>query len=319
MSERAAPAIRVVAGVIRDELGRVLIAQRPPGKAHAGLWEFPGGKVEPGESDHEALGRELDEELGIRVAVSLPLRRTLWHYPGLDVELIVLEVKGYRGEPEPRHAAALRWVRPLELLSIPMPEADRPTALSLALPRIYAITPEPGVDHAAFLHAFERTLISGVRLIQLRARQLGRPALGRLAIAAREIAQRHGALLLLNGDAELASETGCDGVHLRSTQLTLGRAEARERCGLVAASCHDGAELERARALGVDFATLSPVCATRSHAGVPALGWLRLAELCAICEFPVYALGGMARGDLDMAEQHGAFGIAGISSFWAPA
>jgi 8-oxo-dGTP diphosphatase len=74
-------AMRVVAGILRDGAGRVLLAKRPTGKPHEGLWEFPGGKVEPGESDHEALRRELSEELGITVEVSGFFHRTLWHYP----------------------------------------------------------------------------------------------------------------------------------------------------------------------------------------------------------------------------------------------
>jgi 8-oxo-dGTP diphosphatase len=118
--------IRVVAAVLRDARGRVLVAQRPEGKPYAGLWEFPGGKVEPGEAVETALRRELREELGIEVRSCQP-RLTLWHdYPERQVELCVWTVGHYAGDARGLEGQALRWLAVTELRSIGLLPADLP-------------------------------------------------------------------------------------------------------------------------------------------------------------------------------------------------
>src|SRR5438045_8484040 len=99
MSSSRCAAIRVVAGILRDPHGRVLVARRPAGVPHAGLWEFPGGKVEHGESDVQALARELREELGVSIGPATLFRRVLWPYPKGEVELLAYDVRAFTGEP----------------------------------------------------------------------------------------------------------------------------------------------------------------------------------------------------------------------------
>jgi 8-oxo-dGTP diphosphatase len=124
--------IHVVAGALFDARGRVLIAQRPPGKHMAGGWEFPGGKLEPGETPRQALDRELHEELGIEVHDAAPLIAYEHEYPHRRVLLDLWVVSRYSGEPQPLDAPALRWVAVNELQAVGLLEADWPMIGALA-------------------------------------------------------------------------------------------------------------------------------------------------------------------------------------------
>ncbi len=122
------PPLFVVAVALVDADGRVLVQQRPPGKAMAGLWEFPGGKVEPGETPEAALVRELEEELGIRTHASCLAPATFASEPLGDRHLLLLlyVCRKWQGVAEARHATALKWVRPAQLYALDMPPADLP-------------------------------------------------------------------------------------------------------------------------------------------------------------------------------------------------
>jgi mutator protein MutT len=128
------PAIHVAAAVLFDRRGRVLIAQRPAGKHLAGSWEFPGGKIEAGETRTAALARELKEELGVVIEHPRPLLRLRHAYPYGEVQLDVWVVRRYRGEPRGLDGQALRWCRQAELGSAELLPADRPIVAALRLP-----------------------------------------------------------------------------------------------------------------------------------------------------------------------------------------
>jgi len=125
--------IRVVAGVLHDATGRVLIAQRPAGKPHAGLWELPGGKQQPGESEPQSLARELREELGIEVEIAdlQPHLRLQHDYPERRVELAVWRVGRYAGHVRAAEGQVLRWVSPAALKQMPLLPADGPIVEAL--------------------------------------------------------------------------------------------------------------------------------------------------------------------------------------------
>ena len=129
-------AVLVVAAALYDAAGRVLIAQRPAGKALAGRWEFPGGKVAAGESERAALARELREELGIEVAAARPLMRLNHAYEDGSVELSLWAIEHYSGTPQCLDGQRLKWVVPARLAEQDILEADRPfvTLLSAAQP-----------------------------------------------------------------------------------------------------------------------------------------------------------------------------------------
>ncbi len=122
------PMLFVVAAALVDADGRVLVQQRPPGKPMAGLWEFPGGKVEHGEAPEAALARELTEELGIGVETACLAPATFASEPLGERHLLLLlyALRKWSGVPEARHASALRWLRPVELHRLEMPPADKP-------------------------------------------------------------------------------------------------------------------------------------------------------------------------------------------------
>jgi 8-oxo-dGTP diphosphatase len=120
--------ILVSAVALIDRDGRVLLAQRPEGKSMAGLWEFPGGKVEPGETPEVALIRELHEELGIETWSSClaPLTFASHSYPDFHLLMPLFACRKWQGQPQSKEGQALKWVRPSELRSYPMPPADLP-------------------------------------------------------------------------------------------------------------------------------------------------------------------------------------------------
>jgi 8-oxo-dGTP diphosphatase len=122
----------VVAAALYDSDGRVLIAERPAGKHMAGRWEFPGGKVNEGEGEAQALARELREELGIEVTSSRPLMRLTHSYDDRDVELSMWIVECYSGAPQGLDGQRLKWVQPARLLDEDILEADRPFVEALA-------------------------------------------------------------------------------------------------------------------------------------------------------------------------------------------
>lgn len=123
--------IHVVAAALVDGDGHVLLAQRPEGKALAGLWEFPGGKLEPGESPEAALARELDEELGITAGPLVPFTFVSFAYPDFHLVMLLYWCRAWEGEPHGRDGQALRWERPGAMAALPMPPADVPLVEAL--------------------------------------------------------------------------------------------------------------------------------------------------------------------------------------------
>lgn len=310
--------LHVAAGVIDDGAGRVLIARRAAHRHQGGLWEFPGGKVEPGETVRAALDRELHEELGIQVRSARPLIRIPHAYHDRRVLLDVWRVTSFADEPHGREGQPLRWVEAGALSGYEFPAANRPIVTAARLPERYLITPEPGpsAQWPEFLHHLARRLEAGIRLVQLRAKTLAPPQCLDLARQAVEIARYHGATLLLNGSPELAGQVGADGVHLDGTWLAALERRPLPPSAWVAASCHDRAQLARAEALGVDFVVLSPVLATVSHPQARPIGWEGLRELTESTGLPAFALGGVGPGDLAQAWRHGAQGVAAIRGLW---
>lgn len=124
----SAPFLHVVAAAMVDADGRVLVQQRPPGKPMAGLWEFPGGKIDAGETPEAALIRELREELGVEVAQACLAPAAFASEPlgGRHLLLLLYVCRKWGGTPRAQHATALRWVHPAGLYALDMPPADRP-------------------------------------------------------------------------------------------------------------------------------------------------------------------------------------------------
>lgn len=118
----------VVAAALTDDAGRILLAQRPEGKQLAGLWEFPGGKIDPGETPEAALMRELAEELSISVNETQlqPLTFASFTYPGFHLLMPLYRIKSWTGDIHPKEGQAIAWVEPARLKDYPAPPADLP-------------------------------------------------------------------------------------------------------------------------------------------------------------------------------------------------
>jgi 8-oxo-dGTP diphosphatase len=296
--------IEVAAAVLQRPDGSFLLAQRPAGKVYAGYWEFPGGKVEPGEPVEQALARELQEELGIQIGESFPWITRLFTYPHGTVRLNFLRVHDWKGEPHPREEQAIAWQAAGTPSVSPMLPANAPVLASLALPVDYAVTDAATLGIPNMLAVLEARLQSGLKLLQVREPGLTARERDRFTREAIALAHRHGCKVLTK-----SPYPGADGVHVTSTEL---KALTEKPAALAAASCHNREELERAMALGLDFAVLGPV---RDKA--PALGWTRFAEIARGATLPVYAIGGLTPADLRDAWRAGAHGIAMIRGAWS--
>ena len=307
--------VEVVAGVIRDARGRVLLARRTEGRDLAGLWEFPGGKREPDESPEGALARELHEELGIDITVGPALINVPQAYPDKRLRLDVRLIERWDGAARGREGQALVWVPPDKLARYDMPPADRPVVAALLQPDRYLVTPEPGADAAGWLSTLERALAAGIRRVHLRAPSLDAVRWPQLAARAVDLCRAAGAQPLINGDVGLAQALKT-GLHLRAAQLP-GLNQRPVPAGVpLAASCHTVDELRIAEGMGCDFAVVGAIKPTPSHPGAAAIGWDRFAAMREAVSLPLYAIGGLVPEDLAEARQHGAQGIAAIRGLW---
>ena len=307
--------VQVVAGVLTDAKGRILLARRTAGRDLAGAWEFPGGKVELGETPFQALDRELHEELGIRIHAVSPLIRVAHAYRDKRIVLDVYNVGRFSGKPHGREKQALAWSPADKLQTYPMPSADRPVVAALTQPDVYLITPPDCALFASFLQQLQRALLGGIRRVQFRVRRAADSDIEVLASEVKRLCLQSSAELLINNDIDLARRLHC-GVHLTSAQLMTLTDRPLPMELPVAASCHGELELRHAEALDLDFCVLGPVHATPSHAGATPIGWDGFEKLRENVGLPIYALGGMTVGDVEVARRRGAQGVAGISGLW---
>jgi 8-oxo-dGTP diphosphatase len=292
--------IDVAAAVLLRPDGSFLMARRPPGKLYAGYWEFPGGKIEPGEAPAAAIARELHEELGVDIGPPCPWITRVFEYPHGTVHLRFFRVFEWRNEPHPREGQDIGWQTLDTLVAGPMLPANAPVLASLALPWEYAVTNASQVGAPAMLAHLERRLEEGLKMIQVRE-----PAgAGRFEDQVIRLARRYGAKVLTK-----PPHAGADGIHFTAAQLMA--LKERPKQGLAAASCHTREELEHAMRLGLDFAVLGPV---KDKA---AIGWERFALLARDSGIPLYAIGGLTPADLPEARRAGAHGVAMIRGSWA--
>ncbi len=306
--------IEVAVGVLIRADGAVLFGQRRVGKPYAGWWEFPGGKLEPGESVEEALARELHEELGIDVQRSFPWMVREHVYPHAHVRLSFRRVVDWRGTPCAREGQALAWRYPAAIDLAPLLPAAIPVIGWLRLPQRLGISNALGMGDEAFVASLRMALAGGLRLVQLREPGIAPDRLDSLWRELRRQCRAAGAALVVNSAHPASYTRGCDGVHLRGADLHA--CVSRPPLSIVGASCHDARDLERARVLGVDYVVLGPVKPTQSHPDAAGLGWPAFAALARNAHVPVYALGGLDKTDAEDASVAGAHGIAMLRAAW---
>ena len=312
--------VDVAVGVLFDRDGRFLLAQRPEGKPMPGYWEFPGGKLEAGESVFDALAREFDEELGLHITAAHPWAQRVVTYPHATVRLhfwrSFAEMDEWRGEPESREGQAFRFERIDALTTEPWLQGAMPLRRWLQLPATYAISNAGTVGVDAFVERLEaRIAAARVQQLQLREPTLDGRAFASLFDVVAERCKAAKIRLLVNSAHPTSYWARCDGVHF--TARDLGVANTRPEVAWCLASCHDVAELSRAAALGADAAVVGSVSETTSHPRGAILGWDGFARIASTSPIPVYAIGGLATADLPNAIAHGAHGIAAIRSAWS--
>ncbi len=310
------PRIHVAVGVVKDSRGRWLVARRPAHVHHGGKWEFPGGKIAPGETVPSALRREIKEEVGIDVIAAEPLICVRYDYPQRRVLLDAWRVTRFAGEPRGREGQVVRWVETDSLSRLEFPEGNRAIIAAAILPSMYAITDLTRYARPDMLHRLESALQAGLRLVQVRAKHLARSEYLDFAAQAISLCRAHDATALVNASPQLAQRLGAAGVHLDSRSLAQLTRRPLGASHWVAASCHDEREIHRAEKLGVDFVVVSPVRPTPSHPQACVLGWERFATLCEVATMPVFALGGMRAEDVHRACACGAQGVAMIRGAW---
>lgn len=315
--------LNVVAAVIHNPQGQILIAQRPLHKHQGGLWEFAGGKVDADETPTQALVRELQEELAITVTQHQPLLTVEHHYSDKSVRLQVFRVTAFDGEAHGAEGQPTVWVWPKDLKNYAFPAANTPILKAAVLPEVYYITPEAhevGGDVVAWL---QPRLQAGMMLC-LRAKNLTKEDYLTLAQAIAALCVQHQVQLVLHHHIDLLAHIpSAIGVHLPFNELLLHHQKLADyQLGklhqhYLFVSAHNSQQLEQAWLCGADAATLSPVNNTLSHIGQAGMGWAHFGHITQQAKLPVYALGGMTRADVPLAQQHGAQGIAGIRGLFA--
>jgi 8-oxo-dGTP diphosphatase len=303
----------VAAAVIERPDGAFLLACRPEGKPYPGYWEFPGGKIEPGEEPRAALDRELKEELGIDVREATPWITRVYAYTHANVRLHFFRVTAWDGEPRPLEDQGIAWQRVEAPDVSPMLPANAPVLSALALPALMVVSnaSEIGVD--AWALRFSARVVAERMLVQIREKGFEPQRVQFLLSRALTRGTPFGAVVVVNSDCGTWPQA--DGVHLASRALMA--AAERPAGRIVGASCHDAAEVAQAVRLGMDYMVVGPVKDTPSHPGAAALGWTGFAALVRDCPIPAYAIGGLARADLAEARRHGAHGVALRSAAFA--
>ena len=307
--------IDIAIGVLQKET-KVCLALRQQHQSHANHWEFPGGKIEQGETPIEALKREFLEELAVETYHWQPLIVIPWNYEKVSVRLHVYTTDEYSSEPVGNEGQKVKWFEVADLHELTFPAANKGIIMALQLADKYMITGTFSGKSDA-IQKLSRALESGIELCQLRAKGLESNEFSDIAESAISLCHQKGAKLLLNGKIDLLAKfPEADGIQLASNLIYDFKMRPIAKNKLLGVSTHTDEDIKQALKIDADFILLSPVKETSSHPGVAGMGWKAFAEKVESITVPVYALGGMQAEDVEMAKLKGGQGVAAITGFW---
>lgn len=298
--------IEVVAAVIRDDDGNILIAKRPQDKHQGGKWEFPGGKVEAGESRRAALSRELFEELGIDVGHSARLISVYHEYEDKSIYLDVYEITQWSGTATGKEGQPVQWIRPASLNDFEFPEANKPIIEAAILPKFIKIL-KPVVTAESFEAQALASLASGQSFLMhnFEDTELTHEQLSWLLDTA---AGRNVEVILQSPPPLVRHDYN---LHLSADELL--KTQVKPQAKRVSATCYSPGELFKAQRLGLDFIFIGPVLMNSVVNEQQTLGWPSFQSLVGRVNIPVYAIGGLSDKDLELSREYGAQGIASTS------
>lgn len=327
--------LKVAVAAIVNHNNEVLVSKRRQNVDQGGLWEFPGGKVEPGETIGQALHREIAEELALIIHSPRPLITLQHDYPDKTVHLSVYRVDSFSYKAGIDSTATigaegqrLKWQPVHTLNSSDFPAADKTIITALQLPPLYLISGK-FISLNDFNIRLSTAINQGIKLLQLRLKiqwiKHNRDLAAEIIKSASALCVKEKVVLMLNIPDEYLREIiqkqqlVFSGIHFdsyRLHQLDADSVQAYRQHYRLAASCHTQQDINRAERLELDFIVLSPLRPTTSHPQAKPLGWRVFAEQISTTSLPVYALGGVGRADLSTAWQAGAQGVAGIRFQW---
>ena len=301
--------IKAVVGILYSKNNtQILITKRRKNQFMPNYWELPGGKIETGEDEEDALARELQEELGIKT-LRISLKHVMTHhYKDKTVNLSIYNVESYKGNVTGTEGQDVRWCNLQNLSNYKLLPTMRIIINRIRLPEYYWITPDER-DPELLLQKCQNHLITGAKIIQLRSKDLIEHSyIGKI----HNLCQSYEARLILNVPNKTFKEP-CDGWHLTSEELLKYSKRPCANNKLLGASAHNMKEAKYAEAVSVDYISLAPIEETPSHPNATPLGWEVAKDIVSKSNLPVYLLGGMSRDSLGRALKIRAQGIAGIS------
>jgi len=301
--------IKAVVGILYSKNNtQILITKRRKNQFMPNYWELPGGKIETGEDEEDALARELQEELGIKT-LRISLKHVMTHhYKDKTVNLSIYNVESYKGNVAGTEGQDVRWCNLQNLSNYKLLPTMRIIINRIRLPEYYWITPDER-DPELLLQKCQNHLITGAKIIQLRSKDLIEHSyIGKI----HNLCQSYEARLILNVPNKTFKEP-CDGWHLTSEELLKYSKRPCANNKLLGASAHNMKEAKYAETISVDYISLAPIEETPSHPNATPLGWEVAKDIVSKSNLPVYLLGGMGRDSLGRALKIRAQGIAGIS------
>jgi len=306
--------VKVSVAILINYNHQVLLGQRPPQKSWEGWWEFPGGKIEKGETSSDALYREVYEEIGVKITQFKKWVTRKYSYDGNDITLHFFKVQKWEGEVTSKENQKLVWAYLKNPNVSPILPANLFVQKAFDLPKYYAITNLSETSKKVFFNQLQNKISNGLKMIQVREKNISFDKFKIFSNEVIKICKPKGVKVIINSDVNLAYEINADGVHLTSKDLISIKKIPKNL--IVSASCHTQEEIDIAEKLNINFLVLSAIKKTLSHPDIKPIGWDEFENIANRVNTPIYALGGLGVNDYSIALENGAIGIASQRSIW---